>query len=410
METINKKDRQILRNLAKHRQELHNSEKNLRNIKDWLSHNTFCGARPMVHLEISFRHELIPQRLKCEGQLARHLEEKLWEGVINHEVIGDDYPITDYFHIEWGAQHTPFGIDTEIIHATGTSLALGYKIDYPIRDLKADFFKFGQSKYTINKPATMAYAAVAADVFGDILPVKIASSAFKVCPTRFFVHVMGMEALLFSMYDYPELFHEIMGRFADDTLSYFRFLEENGAVNPTVSGEYLGQGSWCYTDELPASGPVTSKDMWGFLDSQESVGISPEMFKEMIFPYYKKIADQFGLLSFGCCEPVHPFWDTLSTLDNLRKITISPWCDEEFMGEVLRGRKTVYHRKPSSNFLGVGINLDEDGLRKHIAKTIQAARGCTLEITQRDVYTIHHNEAKARRFIEIIREEIENHW
>ena len=51
-----------------------------------------------------------------------------------------------------------------------------------------------------------------------------------------------------------------------------------------------------------------------------------------------------------------------------------------------------------------------NGLREHIRKTLQAAAGCELEITQRDVYTIHHNEEKAKRFIAIIREEIANHW
>ena len=135
------------------------------------------------------------------------------------------------------------------------------------------------------------------------------------------------------------------------------------------------------------------------------------MFEEMIFPCYQKIAANYGLLSYGCCEPVHLFWDRcLSKLPNLRKVSVSAWCDEEFMGERLRGRRIVFHRKPSPNFLGVGSVLDEEGLRAHIRKTLRAARGCTLEITQRDVYTINRDEAKARRFVEIIKEEIENHW
>ena len=38
------------------------------------------------------------------------------------------------------------------------------------------------------------------------------------------------------------------------------------------------------------------------------------------------------------------------------------------------------------------------------------ARGCKMEITQRDVYTIDRNVEKARRYIQVIREEIEDHW
>jgi hypothetical protein len=80
------------------------------------------------------------------------------------------------------------------------------------------------------------------------------------------------------------------------------------------------------------------------------------------------------------------------------------------MGEQLRGSKVIYHRKPSPNFLGVGSVLDEEAVRAHIRKTLQAAKGCKLEITQRDVYTINNDIKKAKRYVDIIKEEIINHW
>ena len=80
------------------------------------------------------------------------------------------------------------------------------------------------------------------------------------------------------------------------------------------------------------------------------------------------------------------------------------------MGERLRGSRVIYHRKPSPNFLGVGETLDEEAFRKHIRRSLEAARGCKMEITQRDVYTLNHNPEKGRRFVQIIREEIEDHW
>ena len=85
------------------------------------------------------------------------------------------------------------------------------------------------------------------------------------------------------------------------------------------------------------------------------------MYEEFIFPYYKRISDLYGIFSYGCCEPVDPIWDNcLSKCENLRKISISPWCKEELMGEKLRGTKVIYHRKPSPNFIGVGKELDEE--------------------------------------------------
>ena len=106
---------------------------------------------------------------------------------------------------------------------------------------------------------------------------------------------------------------------------------------------------------------LTTKDVWGFMDSQETVGLSPNMY-------------------------------------------------EEFMRERLQGGHVIFHRKPSPNYLGVGTELDEDGLRQSLRKTFKAAKGCKLEITQRDVYTINHDISKARRYVDIIKEEIENNW
>jgi len=36
-------------------------------------------------------------------------------------------------------------------------------------------------------------------------------------------------------------------------------------------------------------------DIWGFAEIQETVGVSPEMSKEFIFPYQKEILKLFGL-------------------------------------------------------------------------------------------------------------------
>ena len=138
--------------------------------------------------------------------------------------------------------------------------------------------------------------------------------------------------------------------------------------------------------------------------------MSPDMFHEFIFPCYQKIAQHFGRLSYGCCEPVHTFWEDIRTLPNLKKVSISPWCDEEFMAEQLRGQPIIYHRKPSPNYLGLDRQLDEEAFRSHIEKTLRTASGCHLEITQRDVYTVHNDIDKVKRYVQIIRQSIDRCW
>jgi len=217
---------------------------------------------------------------------------------------------------------------------------------------------------------------------------------------------MDMEDMYISMYEEPELFHKMCSMLADDYIELIEQSEADGVFMATNGDTILYQGSMCFTNELPQEGTgLRLSQIWGYMDAQEAQGISPAMFHEFVYPYYKRISERFGLLSYGCCEGVDRFWNDISTFKNLRKLSISPWCDEVFIGEVLQGQSIVYHRKPSPNFLGINHNLDEDAIRKSISKTIECATGLKLEFSQRDVYTVHKDIRKVARYVEIVRDE-----
>lgn len=411
---ISKHDKEILREVAKKQYEYSQMDKNKKRIQEWYAHNSLKGERPMFHLEMwTFSQEIIPQRLKCTGSFAREVETYLYSNFLNQELFDDDRVTPDYYAVGYDTYFTLFNINVQQHNAEGS---LGHEFLSVVEDLEEDYDKLKASDFGVNIESTLVKKHVIEECIGDILPVKLKMDCLYSVPTQMIVHFMKMEDMMFNMYDYPELFKEMMDRVAEDTLAYYRMLEEKQLILPTVAGEFLGQGSWCYNHELADEDvskqrPLTTKDVWGFMDSQEMVGISPEMFKEFVFPCYEKIASQFGLLSYGCCEPMHPIWDNcISKLKNLRKVSISPWCDEEYMGERLAGSSVIFHRKPSPNFLGVGTNLDEEALRKSLQKSLKAAKGCKMEITQRDVYTINNDISKAKRYVDIVKEEIENHW
>ncbi len=416
---ISANDREILREVAKKQLELANMESNKERIKLWYKHNALQGDRPMIHLEMwTFAQEILPQRLKCEGEFARWVETQLYCNFLNQELFDDDRVTPDYFPLNYDTHFELFGIKIKKDNATDAdgNASVGHHFESIIEDLEDDYDKLGETDFGVDMLTTELKKKAIEEAIGDILPVKIQMECLYSVPTQMIVHFMSMENMMFNMYDYPELFKEMMDRIANDTLAYYRMLEEKHLILPTTSFESVGQGTWSFTNELPGEDelkkrPFTTKDVWGFMDSQETVGISPQMYEEFIFPCYKKISEQYGMLSYGCCEPVNPIWDNcISKLDNLRKVSISPWCDEEFMGERLQGSKVIYQRKPSPNFLGVNPTLDEDAVREHIKKSLLAARGCKMEITQRDVYTIHNDIPKAKRYVEIIREEIEKNW
>ncbi len=415
---VSDNDKKILRELAKKQIMYAKSEKNEKTKKEWYRHHHFEKGRPMIHLELgTFANEVLEPRLKCETDLGRQIERVIYDSFLNYELFGDDRPVPEYIPIKWQTYFHLFDQKIGRICADDSSgRQVGHKFQHVIYDLEEDYHKLKPSTYGVDKQATLEYRDTIEDIVGNILPAKMTMDCLSACPTQELVHMMGMETMLISMFDYPELFKKLMNRIANDYIEYFKWLEKEELLLPTNSDEHLGQGSWCFTDELPGLGDLKgcslkTQDVWGYMDSQETVGISPDMFNEFIFPCYERISKVFGLLSYGCCEPVNSFWEgSLSKLNNMRKISISPWCDEGYMGDMLRGKKIIYHRKPTPYIIGVPEVLDENELRNHIRSTLKAAKGCQLEITQRDVYTIHGNEEKAKRYIDIIRDEIERNW
>ncbi len=168
--------------------------------------------------------------------------------------------------------------------------------------------------------------------------------------------------------------------------------------------------SEAFPGEAPPRGQVTLKDMWSVMDSQETVGVKPKQFREFFLPYYRELAELYGRVYWGCCEPADPLWaQGLEDLPNLAAVSISRWANQEFMAEVIDGRGIVFSRKPNPNILGVGRELDEQAWAAEIRSTLTALRGKQVpaEFVVRDVYSLDGNLGKARRAVEIARRELD---
>ena len=405
MDNISKNDLAILRDLAKKQVEMAHTPKMDALWADWRLHGAFDkNSRPMIRVETwTFGADVVPQLQRCETEAGRKLEWQLIFNTINHEYYSDDNLVFDYIPVACNVHFVPFGIEVKTEHPTEESL--GHQFVSAIGDLEQDFHKLGKSTYGVDLKSSLKRVDYLNEILGDILPARISPYNLYCGLTMDLVHIMKMEDMFTAMYDYPELFHKMMTNLVADHLDFFDLQEKEGILLPTHEECHLGQGSYSFNNELPASGTgLKTTDIWGYMDSQETSGVSPDMFAEFFAPYYSQIAARYGLLSYGCCEAVDPIWDNfLSKLDNLRKVSIAPWAKEEFMGEKLRGENIVYMRKPSPNYLGVGNTLDENAITANINVTVQAARGCHLEIIQRDVYNVSGSTEKVKRYVELIR-------
>lgn len=377
------------------------------------------GARPPFAIESwTFDRDFMPESIfKCKSTYGRKLESDFLRNIRHHEILNDDHVCPKSISMDWHIAFDEFGIEiiTEYI-ADNEGVETGYHFECPIKDLGTDGFNMVKpATFSVNRESTMAEKMFLEKCFGDILPVEIGNNFYAITYlTQRLMRLMSMETFFLAMYDCPDELHALMRLLCDNAIRMCKWAETEGLL-------VLNNGNQCtcgtcfnFTTLLPRGevvpGQVKLSDMWTGMDSQETVGVSPELFHEFVYPYYAELASMFGLVYWGCCEPAHPIWESsLSKLPNLKSVSISQWCDQKFMAKVLDNKGIVFSRKPNPNLLGVDVELDENAWRSEIRNTLEivSIKNIPLEFVVRDVYTMHRNLNKARRAVEIAREEID---
>lgn len=405
--SVSSRDRLRLRELAGQQAELAASERNRRLWADWMAHaRRDPSARPMIRIEIdTFEQDVLPPLMRCEGEAARAIEKRMLRYLANFTLFEDDTLMPAYYPVRDRLSFLPFGLPVRKRETGG----VGHHFLPYLHELEADDHLLGPSVYSVDEAGAERERAEADALFGDLLPVRRISDCLVVCPTQDIIHIMDMDDMYVAMLDEEERFHAMLRRLTDDYITFLRMLEAGGHLRSAARDQHLNQCSYCFTDELPDDAPSARlSDCWLFMDSQETAGISPTLYESLVFPYYRELMALFGRVSYGCCEAVHPIWDgCLSKVENLRKVSISPWCDEAAMGERLRGTGVTYLRKPPATLLGMPGALDEAAVTDCFQKTARAAKGCLVEIAQRDVYQIHGAADKVWRYVALARQALE---
>ena len=413
---IEKREREYLRDYAKKQLEISKLPVMSERVKRWYNHNENKKGKPMIVIELnSFKNDVRPP-LKTQSDFARRIEYAIQSNLLVHELLDDDQVCPDYISFNWDITYKEFGVDIPVIKSKDASgREIGFEYIHPITDLERDFPILKHFTFSVDRENSLRRLQAAEDILGDILNVELENAfhQWNHMITYKVIKLMGMENWMIAMLETPDTVHKLMDYITSNLLAYQQWMEDEGLLTMNNGNHYTGAGSRGFTHELkkPADGRVRLKDLWINVNSQESTGISPDTYREFVYPYIDRIAREFGMVYYGCCEAVHSLWDVcLKDLSNLRKVSVSPWCDEKFMGERLRGTNIIYSRKPSPHFLGVGYDFDDDEYKKYMQNTLKAAKGCNLEIIFRDVYTLGGNPSKAKRAVRILRELIEEYW
>lgn len=415
--TISERDANVIRGLAAQWKE-HASDPVMAERKSlWKALHDLSPVRPMILFETSSVDGFVmPSELLCEDPFLRAVERNMRETVRHAEEVGDDVVVEPYFRFGWQMALPDFGVSVEQKPALmgNSETSLGYTFNFPIKT-PADFARLKTRTFGVDREKTGRFRKMLEDAMGGILPVRVGNyDPFIVdsgdegfCGNYFFgltwqiYRFIGNDGLLYWVYDAPETIHKLMAFLKNDKAALFRFMEKEGLLDINTDTQMAGPRAYGYVSGLPDSGhtgPLTLKELWGWAESQESVNISPAMFKEFVLPYLAHLSAMFGLVYYGCCEPVHDRLGLImEAIPNLRSVSVSGWSDFEKVAEML-GKKYVFSRKPTPALLS-GARPPWDLARQDMEKTYAATKGCNVEILFRDLYTVNHERSRIAEWV-----------
>ena len=386
---MTKSDKGRLRDLASKYAEYAFGEPMVQRREKWRVHNGLEEKTFPFHIEDngSYFRDLTPP-LECESDECRALEGRLMRALVAYEMIDDDRIIPDRFVIDWCTPITGNCDELQITRAdNGRGSSLGYKTNNPIKDIDADMGKLKKRTISLDRERTEKQAHLAEEVLSGLLPVEIGrpSSIYSNGITNTAVHLMGMQELYLQMAMNPDAVHRLFAFLAEDNLALGQWEEDQDLLTLNHDGNQgYCSGSSQFSDEtaVPAGNRAVSTDRYGYLESQESAGISADMFTDFLMPHFTRFASKFKLMKFGCCEAVHDLMPALQRLPGLRKVSVTPWCDIRKLTETCR-EDIIWSRKPIPLKL-CGETFVLDDLRSHLQETLDIGKDYFIEFVYRD--------------------------
>lgn len=392
---FSKRDIEIIRELAKQVAEIAALPIQEETRRLWRALNGLKPERPMVMMDQLPWHEMdVDEQLtvKSEAPFCRWLEGNLRNTLYLWKHMPGDMVVEPYVDIHKVIYGLDFGIGTDENIATidpeNTVVSHQY-IDQLKTEEDLEKIKIPRVQY--DKEATMKKLETAYGLLDGILEVRLQGYLPNIRSWDLISTWKSVENALYDLIDRPEFIHKLMTRLTDAYMTMLDQLEEQGLLG---YGQTTIHCTGAYTDELPAPGfnpeKPRAKDLWTFGLAQMFSTVSPKMHQEFELDYCNRWFERFGLVYYGCCDPLDSKLDVIREIPNLRKISMSPWVDEEKGAQGI-GKDFVFSRKPNPAFLAMDT-WDPEIVEQDLRETRDICRkyGCPLEFILKDVSTVRY--------------------
>jgi len=364
----------------------------------WSDMNSLDAKRPMVWINEIPWHEMdVDGELTnlCTHPWAQALETNLRRTIYQRKHMPGDMIVNDYFECPKVFHSTDFGIleKVETRHTDEASDIYSRHFEIQIKEPE-DIEKIKIPKITYLENATEYGIFAMRDLFDDIGPVRlIGQTHIWYTPWDFLIRWWGIEEAMMDLADRPDMVHAAYERMVDAWMSELDQLEARNLLSLDCNNTRIGSGGYGYVRELPPADCdarfVRPIDMWGCSNAQIFSSVSPQMHWEFAIAHDLRWLARFGLTYYGCCEPLDRKVELLRRIPNLRKISVSPWCDSARAVEAIGG-DYVMSRKPSpAIFVGANFHIEE--AERQLREFLELARGCHVEIIMKDISTVERD-------------------
>ncbi|MDR0518518.1 MAG: hypothetical protein LBG82_00470 [Clostridiales Family XIII bacterium] len=361
----------------------------------WRDLNDLKAKRPMVWIneipwhEMDVDGELVPA---CSHPWARELETTLRKTVYQRKHMPADMIVSPYIECPKVFHSTDFGIVEKTTDAITDADSDIYSRHFEIQIREPeDIEKIQRPRITYMEKATEYRYAAMRDIFDGIAEVRlVGQSHIWYTPWDYLVRWWGIQEALMDLVMRADMVHAAYERMVDAWMAELDQFDELNLLSLDANNTRIGSGGYGYVSELPKDDAdmdhIRPHDMWGCSNAQIFSTVSPEMHWEFAVEHDLRWLERFGLTYYGCCEPLDKKIDILRRIPNLRKISVSPWCDTASAVEGI-GDSYVMSRKPNPAIF-VTDPFDEAEAERQLREFLDAAKGCHVELIMKDISTV----------------------
>jgi hypothetical protein len=401
-------ERTILRELGKQVAEIAALPVQQETIRLWKALNGLRPERPMVIIdqipwnEMEVDGELT---LRTEDPFCQELERDLRRTLYAWRHMRADMVVEPVVVVPKAIIGADFGIGVEeerVVTDPANDIVGHLYLDQ--LQTEDDLEKIRLPDARLDVEETARREALAHDIFDGVLAVEMRGLTPTFAAWDRIVQWHGAEQTLLDLAVRPDFMHQIITRLTEVSLALLDQAEERGLLAARMSRIHC---TGAYSDELPAPGfdprRPRGRDLWTYGMAQIFSSVSPAMHQEFDLAYAVRWYARFGLVYYGCCEPLHTKLGLVTKIPNLRKISISPWAHVERSAEQI-GRDFVFSRKPSPALLAVD-SWEPEAVEADLRCTVDACarHGCPVELILKDISTVRYRPQRLWEWEKIAR-------